>query len=247
MVLIIGHRGTRAYRPENTLISFRKAVEQKADYVELDVHLSKDRKLIVMHDETLQRTTDGQGKISEKTLDEIKQYRTKLGSQRVPTLEEVLKQFKNKTRFLIELKGKEPAESVCRLIKKNRLEKKVIICSNSAEALLTSKKLLPNTKTALIYYATKTDLREYIFVTFSLMIFPITKSIILRRAAASKADYVSLAYPFATTSFIKKLHSSNYKVLAWVVNSRKVADSLMSKDIDGLITDYPDILKKKLY
>ena len=120
MVLKIGHRGACGYEPENTLLSFKKAIELGADFIELDVHLSEDKHLIVIHDYTLDKTTKGKGKVSEKTLKEIKSYRTKEKNQQIPTLQEVIKAVKGKAKLNIEIKGVNPAKEVAKLIKKKR-------------------------------------------------------------------------------------------------------------------------------
>jgi len=106
MVLKIGHRGASGHEPENTMISFNRAIELGADMVELDVHLSKDNQLIVIHDETLDRTTTGQGKIKGKTLAEIKKLRTKKKNQPIPTLPEVINELKGKVKMNVEIKDR---------------------------------------------------------------------------------------------------------------------------------------------
>lgn len=108
--MIIAHRGASADAPENTLAAFREAIRQKADAIELDVQLSRDNKLIVMHDPWLNRTTDGRGLVYQKTLNEIKsldagiKFSQSYRGQRVPTLDEVLETFGKKTNYVIELK-----------------------------------------------------------------------------------------------------------------------------------------------
>src|SRR5919197_4354903 len=94
--LVVGHRGAMGYAPENTLASFELAVEQGADVVELDVHLSRDGQVVVIHDEQLDRTTDGRGLVGDRTLDELKRldagswFDPRFAGQRIPTLHEVL-------------------------------------------------------------------------------------------------------------------------------------------------------------
>lgn len=240
MVLRIGHRGAAGYEPENTILSFRKAISLRVDYIELDVHLSKDKIPVVMHDGSLDRTTNGKGRISEKPVSEIKKYRTKDKNQPVPTLQEIINKLKGKTKFNIEVKGIKPAEKTCELIKKNKIEKDVIVSSNHVSSLLTVKKNLPELKTALIYYATKTTLGQYIFVFLSLIVFPLTKSIILNRAKLANVNYINLSYPFATRNFIKKLHKFSFKVNVWTVNKKDTIQRMKELHVDGIISDFPD-------
>lgn len=108
--MIIAHRGASADAPENTLSAFREAIRQKADAIELDVQLSRDNKLVVIHDPWLNRTTNGRGLVRQKTLKEIKtldagvKFAKKHGGQRIPTLDEVLETFGKTTNYVIELK-----------------------------------------------------------------------------------------------------------------------------------------------
>ena len=108
--LIMGHRGAMGHAPENTMASFRKAVELGVEAIELDVHLSSDGKLVVIHDETLDRTTDGQGPVVAKTLTELKAldagswYKPEFAGERIPTLEEVLDWARDRVPVVIEVK-----------------------------------------------------------------------------------------------------------------------------------------------
>lgn len=108
--VIIAHRGASADAPENTLAAFREAIRQKADAIELDVQQTKDKKLIVMHDPWLQRTTNGSGLVAHKSLREIKaldagrSHSERFAGERIPTLDEVLENFGERTNYVIELK-----------------------------------------------------------------------------------------------------------------------------------------------
>ena len=116
VMLKIGHRGARALEPENTLRSFRKAVELGVDAVELDVRQTKDGQLIVIHDDRVDRTTDGSGLVGNLTLEEIKVF-TAEKSEKIPTLGEALDFLKGKVKVLIELKEEDLEEKALDLIK----------------------------------------------------------------------------------------------------------------------------------
>ena len=240
MVLRIGHRGACGYEPENTILSFKKAVELGVDYIELDVHLSKDKIPVVIHDISLNRTTNGKGKISKKLISEIRKYRTKDKNQRVPTLQEVINKLKGKTKFNIEVKGVEPKEKICELIKTNKIEKDVMVSSNHVSSLLTIKKKLPKLKTALIYYSIESEIGQYIFVFFSLITFPLTKLIILNRAKLANVDYINLSYPFATRNFVNRLHKLGFKVNVWPVNDKRSIERMKKLGVDEIISNFPD-------
>ncbi len=103
-MLRVGHRGAKAYAPENTLASFRKAIEIGVDAIELDVRKTKDGHLIVIHDADVKRTTNGKGLVSELTLEQIKSFNAGEG-ERIPTLQEALDFLDKKVKVLIELNG----------------------------------------------------------------------------------------------------------------------------------------------
>jgi glycerophosphoryl diester phosphodiesterase len=117
---IVGHRGAEGYAPENTLLSFEKAIELGCDRAELDVRLSKDGEIFVMHDAAVDRTTDGHGLVAEMTGDELKNLNCPSG-QKIPTLQEAIDVCKGKIDLQIELKaGEGLAEKVNGLITKTR-------------------------------------------------------------------------------------------------------------------------------
>lgn len=108
--MIIAHRGASADAPENTLAAFREAIRQKADAIELDVQMTKDKKLVIMHDLTLNRTTNGKGLVASKSLREIKKldagakFDPRFRGERIPTLDEVFATFGKKINYVVELK-----------------------------------------------------------------------------------------------------------------------------------------------
>jgi len=242
MVLKVGHRGAPKQEPENTLVSFMKAVKLGADMVELDVHLCKSGELIVMHDETLDRTTNGKGRIKDKDYSEIKELRTKERKQKISTLDDIFKIMKGMVRFDVEIKDTAAANAVIKLIRKHKMEKDVIVSSNYPEALLTVKKKLSKVETALIYWAAKTMWGERFFVLFSLLAFPFTKKRILSFAKKADAKYVFMFHMFATKSFVRHLQKKGFKVGVWVVNEKKRIEEMKNKNVDVIISDYIDKL-----
>src|SRR6478736_6397135 len=114
-ILNIGHRGAKGYEPENTLSSFQKALDLKVDGIELDVYLSSDGEIVVFHDETLNRMTDGKGYISQYSLSELKDFRIEQDHQ-IPTLREVFDLVDKKCFINVELKGRSTVKPVVDLI-----------------------------------------------------------------------------------------------------------------------------------
>ncbi|WP_016988187.1 glycerophosphodiester phosphodiesterase, partial [Flavobacterium sp. ACAM 123] len=121
-MLKIGHRGVRGYEPENTLIGFQKAIDLQVDLIELDVHLSADGELMVIHDETIDRTTNGKGAVNQFSVLELKRFLIEKG-QHIPTLTEVLNLIDQRCDVNIELKSYETVGKVVDLIEKFIAEK----------------------------------------------------------------------------------------------------------------------------
>jgi glycerophosphoryl diester phosphodiesterase len=166
--LIIAHRGDSAARPENTLSAFKQALSVGADLVEMDVQLTKDGQVVVLHDVTVNRTTDGTGSVREMTLAEVKKldagYPAKFGpawkGERVPTLGEALEVLRGKKKALIEIKresvtadeDKGIEAKVVAEVERLRMAKEVAIISFERKALLRFQKLGPDLRRGLIYH-----------------------------------------------------------------------------------------------
>jgi glycerophosphoryl diester phosphodiesterase len=221
-MLRIGHRGARAYEPENTLRSFRKALEIGVDAVELDVRKTRDNHLVVIHDADVKRTTNGKGLIAELTLKEIKQFSTEKG-EKIPTLEEALDFIDNKAKIIIELKEQGLEEKVLSTIQSKKLEKNVIIVSFLEDALAKTRELNKQIETGLIYAKHKNPVKA---------------------ASELKANYLLPLYRFTHTANVQKAHENNLKVLVWTINTPEEAAEYAKKGVDGIATDKPDILTK---
>lgn len=240
-ILKIAHRGASGYAPENTLAAFKKAIELGADMIELDVHLTKDQELVVMHDETVNRTTSGNGKISKKTVAEIKKLSIERNEQ-APTLQEVIDLVKDKCRLNIEIKDQGSVKKVLEIIRKDGIEQGTIISSNYLRPLREVYKNNKNIKIALIFWSSKTKFRQLLIIVLGLLLFPFTCLIILRRARRARARWVNLAWPFAHKRFVRLLHTFNYKVAVWIVNNPRLIKKMKEMGVDGIMSNYPDRL-----
>lgn len=219
-MLKIGHRGAGAYEPENTLRSFRKAIEVGVNAVELDVRRTKDGKLVVIHDGEVDRTTNGKGSVSELTLDEIEQLVTEKG-EKVPTLEEALDFLDRKVKIVIELKETGFEKEVLRQIRERGLEKNVVIVSFLEDALSKVREMDEEVETGLIYVRHKN---------------PIKAALDLR------ARYLLPLYRFTHTANVKKAHENGLKVIVWTINKPEEVPQYVKKGVDGIASDRPDIL-----
>ena len=219
-MLRIGHRGARAYEPENTLRSFKKALEIGVDAIEFDVRKTKDNKLVVIHDADVRRTTDGKGLVSALTVKEIKAFSAEKG-EKIPTLKEALDFLDRKVKIVIELKEVELEEKVLVAVRENGLQKNVIIVSFIEEALRRVRELDKEVEIGLIYVKHKNPIKA---------------------ALELKASYMLPLYRFTHTSNVKKAHENGLKVIVWTINDPKEVAEYKKKGVDGIASDKPDIL-----
>lgn len=220
MLLKVGHRGAKAFETENTLESFRKAIELGANAVELDVRISGDKKLILSHDDNLKRVFVRDVRINEASLDELKQ----LTENRIVTLEEALYFIDSKVeKILVELKETGYERNVLDIIREEKLEDRAIVVSFHEDALATVRSLDMKIETGLIY----TKIKKPIEVALKL-----------------NAQYLIPLYRFVHRRDIAKAHKNNLKVIVWTINSKMEAEVYIAKGVDGIATDKPDIFKR---
>lgn len=232
MTKIFGHRGSAGTHPENTMISFKEAARVGADGIELDVQLSKDGTIVVIHDETVKRTTNGKGWIKDLTLKEIKKldasykFKGKYGFCGIPTLDEVFEWAKtNDILINVELKnslidydGLE--EKTIALIKKYNFEKRVFLSSFNHYSMVKCHQLEPAIETALLFM-------EGLFEPW-------------KYAKWLGAKAIHPYHPVAKEEFIKQSRESGISVRTFTVNEVKLMKKLLSYEIDAIITDYPE-------
>ncbi len=247
IVDVIAHRGASGYAPENTMAAFERALKMKSDYIELDVQMSKDGELVVIHDTTVNRTTDIDSQlpvpVQDLTLDELRKldagsyFGSEFTGERIPTFEEVLDRYKGKIGMLIELK--EPArypgieEKVAAALKERRMDKpkhdKVIIQSFNFESVRKIHELLPSMPTGVLTWLSS-DLTNVKLKEFS-----------------GYADYVNanLKNVAADATLVSRIHALGMKITPWTVRSRAEVAPLLQAGVDGIVTDYPDYVPKK--
>jgi glycerophosphoryl diester phosphodiesterase len=225
-MLKIGHRGARGYEPENTLLGFQKAIELRVDQIELDVHLSSDNELMVIHDETIDRTTDGKGFVNQLSLKELKDFRIEK-DQHIPTLSEVLELIDQKCSINIELKSYETADKVVELIEKYVLEKKwkynqFLVSSFDWNALQQVAFSNPQISIGVL---TATDLDQA-----------------LAFAKFIKARSIHPYFQSLTKENTAKMQEQGFKVFPWTVNEIDDIERIKTYNANGIISDFPDRL-----
>lgn len=224
---IVGHRGAMGLAPENTLKAFKIGCESNAQAVECDIHLSKDKKLIVIHDNTLDRTTNGKGWVGDFTLAELKGFDAGDG-ETIPTLQEVVELVMGyHKKLIIEIKGeswevvKETTDSLLGYLKNNKYSDKFIIHSFWHEAVRLVKENYPQIKTAVIM----------------MLGLPPQKMIDLIESA--NADGAAIAYDYISPELVRLASEKNLFLDAWVLNYETTFNRLKEMGVNGLITNHP--------
>lgn len=230
------HRGASGYAPENTLPAFELAVSQNADGVELDVQLTKDNKMVVIHDETIDRVTNGKGFVKDFTLEELKNFNciNKFSDEeniKIPTLDEVYELLEPTGLTVnVELKtgifqypGIE--EIALEIAKKWNMEKKVIYSSFYHPSIMKIKELDKNANVGLLYEDGFIDVPEY----------------------AEKLGVLTLHPPIwrvTDINFVKKCKEKNIALHVWYCDEEHYMRMIVENQIEAIITNYPDIARK---
>jgi glycerophosphoryl diester phosphodiesterase len=234
--LVWAHRGASGYAPENTLEAFQKAIDLKADGIELDVQMTKDGRLVIIHDETVNRVSDARGWVKDFTLEEIRKLNVNLrfpeyGAVKIPTLEEVYRLMQD-TRLMInvEIKSgivfyKDIEEKVMELTRRMGLQERIIYSSFNHYSVMKLKKLDPSVKTGFLYEDGYLDMPQYAAK---------------HGVEALHPALYNLQYP----NFIEDCRVRNIKVRPWTVNETEEMKLLCGLKIDAMITNYPDTGRK---
>lgn len=240
MVQIFAHRGFSGYYPENTMLAFQKVAEETvADGIELDIQLTKDGEIVIMHDEMLDRTTNGSGWLKDHTLEELKMLSVGVNvkgffpRQTIPTLREYFTWLKT-TKLItnIELKtsyfeyeGIE--EKLIAMVKEFGLEDQIWYSSFNHYTVARIKKLMPEAKCGLLTDTWLMNIGEY-------------------AAAQGAASVNARTYFCAKEGVAADLHAHNIALQAWTPNDAEMMQELVDAGVDVLITNYPDIAAKVL-
>ncbi|MEU3294218.1 glycerophosphodiester phosphodiesterase family protein [Streptomyces longwoodensis] len=216
--LTIGHRGLMGVEPENTLRSFVAAEQAGLDVIELDLHLSKDGALVVMHDADVDRTTDGTGPIAEQTLAELRALDAGRG-ERVPVFEEVLDAVRSPLQA--EIKDVQAARALAEVLHARALVDRVEVSSFHDEAIAEIARLVPGVRTALIGSRYGTD--------------------VVDRAVAAGAATVCLNIRRLTLEIVELARAKDLRIIGWVVNTQDQLRLVRALGLDGATTDLPEI------
>lgn len=215
-ILVISHRGASGRYPENTMAAFRMAAEIKADMIELDVRRSKDGHLVVIHDVKLGRTTNGEGRVREKTLAELKAFSAgawwseKYAGERIPTLDEVLAWAQDKLPIVIDVKTLGIEEELVKLVEKHQMVNQVVIRSWGKRFLQKLKSL--NRALITLSLSNNTDGLE---------------------------DILGVRYGEITSELVAEAHRKGKLVWVWTVDDKPAMRRYINMGVDGIISNYP--------
>lgn len=248
---VIAHQGGDGVWPGDTMFAFEQAVELGVDVLEMDAHITKDDQIVLMHDEEVDRTTDGEGLIEEMTLAELQEldaaydwtpdggktfpYRGQ--GVRVSTLEELFQKFPQ-MRYVIEIKlTQNPiADPLCTLIRNYEMTDRVLIASFHDDAMQTFRETCPEVATS----ASRGEVAKFVLlgkVFMSGLVAPAYQSI---QPPYDPAE--SMNIPIMTERFIREAHAKNIRVEPWTVNDPELMRQYIAWGVDGIITDRPDLM-----
>jgi glycerophosphoryl diester phosphodiesterase len=242
-VWVIAHRGASGVAPENTMAAFRKAVELGAGFIETDLQLSRDVRLVALHDDTLERTTNGRGPVSSRTLEELRGLdagtwfrtssdaeTTRFAGERIPTIEDILTfGGQHEIGLLLEIKATGPSgaeHAVVGALRASGELARSVVLSFTPGILKRVRQLEPLIMTGFLYsdrlpaaIATAVDMGA--------------------RQLLPRTDRI-------TRELVAEAHAHDLKVVAWTANATDEMHKMISAGVDGIITDYPDRLLEVL-
>jgi glycerophosphoryl diester phosphodiesterase len=226
--LVIAHRGASGTRPENTLAAFRQAVTLGADMIELDVQLTRDGEVVVIHDDTLDRTTDGRGPVGGRTLDQLRQldagrwFGPAWAGERIPTLAEVLAEIALPVNVELKPAGDDGLEArVLAVIGSAGALGRVVFSSFEADALVRTREMSPDATIAVLWESE-------------------TISLAHERMERVAATALHLRKDAATPRTLARLQALGVQVRVWTVNDKAEIDRLRAGPVGGFFTDFPE-------
>jgi len=243
---ITGHRGAGALAPENTLTAIKEGLKYHPDRIEVDVHQTKDGKVVIMHDRTIDRTTNGKGKIKDYTYAELEKFDAgswfsdKFKNERIPLLNDAVKLINGRAVFVIELKDGDEyypniVKNVVDIIKRNNATGWCIIHSFRTHILEQVHQIAP-----------EITLHKLFIGKLSLLPVFVSAGFMPEYYSFEKHPYIteySLNYLFANRRVIKIIHNRGKKVNVWTIDNKEKYLKLRNLGIDGFITNKPNEIK----
>ncbi len=218
---IMGHRGAPLHEPENTLRSIRRALEMGVSAVEVDVHLSKDGRLVVIHDDTVDRTTDGHGRVRDLTLAELRRLNAGQG-ERIPTLEEVIELLRGRGHLIVEVKDPRAGLPLVEFCRTYRVFDFVHAISFWHPVVKAMKEAEPQLTTGVLLVGCPADPAGL--------------------ARAARADSLVLHYAYVTPELVVQAHAAGLMVFVWNIDDPETLKPYLTMGLDGIGTNRPDLV-----
>ncbi len=230
-MLKISHRGFAHNHTENSLEAFQEALEQKADMIECDIRLTKDRVAVAFHDKKLDRLTNSKGKLKKTKYKDLKKINL-INGEKIPTLDEVCSSIGHKTTLVIDVKCVSAAGIVLKTLKKHKLENKVHITTNYKTLLADLKLRHKSIKCWLSF-----DLYNYFRHFF-------IHNLFVAQAKLLNLEGVSVYHKFVSEKMVERAHKNKLKIYVFTVNDLDKMEYFKKLKVDGIITDRLDLLHK---
>ncbi len=250
--LVIAHQGGDGLWPGDTLFAYQNAVKLGVDVLEMDIHITKDGVLVLMHDETVDRTTNGTGEIESMTLDELKQldagydwtpdegktFPFRGQGIKITALEEIFQSFPD-MHMTIEIKKSNASmiKPFCELIRKYNMQDKVLVASFYDDKMKEFRRECPEVATS----SAKNETTIFVLLTK-----PFLGSLYSPKFYSLQVPERSSGITVMTASFVKAAHERNLAVEPWTINDAETMRTFISWGVDGIITDRPDIMLEVL-
>ena len=220
-IKVIGHRGAAGLEPENTLRSFRRALELGVDVIECDVRMTKDGRIVLIHDRTLDRTTNGTGPVGDCTFEQVRALDAG-AAERVPTLGELIELAGGQVELHVELKDPAAVESVLEQVAAGGVRRTAILTSGDTEVLGRVRALDGVIRLEHIFSDPPADA--------------------VARAVSVRAARVSSHFTHLTRAFVEEAHRGGLEVIAWPPNTAAEQRLAIGFGVDLICTDRPDVL-----
>jgi len=236
---ISGHRGNPYSGPENSISSVKQALSIGVDAVEIDVHTTKDKRIVVIHDDKVDRTTDGKGYVKNFTLKQLKKLKLRIpgskrnfSSENIPTLQEIINVVKGKVKLIIEVKENNLENQLIKIIEKNKITNSTLIISFYHKIIKKIKKIDKRIKTGILFVGNPIDVDKL--------------------AKSANADSIAANYLFVDKEMVKKAHKNKLKVFVWNIDTTGDLKRMLKLRVDGIGSNKPSTLidyikNKKIY
>ncbi len=212
---VVAHRGASFLEPENTIKAIEKAVKIGADFVEVDVRMSKDNKLVIMHDPDVNRTTDGNGFVKDYTLQELKKLDAGKG-ETIPTLDEVISCVKDRVGLVIEIKEPGTEGKILEKIDENNLEN-VILTSFYHKSIKNARKMNPSVDAGIIFTGQPVDVKQM--------------------ASNASANIIFPSYRYMNEDMVKQAKNKGISVYPWTIDEPEILKKFVEMGADGIVTN----------